>query len=204
MSDNGASIDIETTVTVNLADNTHAKFSFKYGEGTVASTLAKQPLYCTHKTWRRTSGPSVPGKLMSYGEEVHKDCRIVDITLDTHPGVLIEDCDADGCCDPTTRHITRIDCLTNIRTQLEAAPKWTKLFGAIIKRFVVNPSKVTLLSSTPEDLGLDSLDEVEIVMALEDNYHIEIPDSHAENWRTVNDIVTYLGTMNIKVVEDAL
>jgi acyl carrier protein len=199
-----ATVEVETTVTVNLDDNTHATFSFKYGEDTVASKLAKQPLYCTYKTWRRTSGPAVSVMLVSYGEEIYKQCRIVDITLDTYPGFFIEECDADGCCDPTTRFVTGARSITNIRTQLATAPKWTSKFRAIIAQVVPHPIKEVTLDKTSNALGLDSLDEVELVMALESAYNIEIPDSHAENWKTVNDVVTYLNGLNIVVREDAL
>ena len=48
------------------------------------------------------------------------------------------------------------------------------------------------LDSTFEDLGLDSLDTVEIVMSLEDEFGIEVPDEDAEKFQTVSDIVSYV------------
>jgi acyl carrier protein len=44
-----------------------------------------------------------------------------------------------------------------------------------------------------DDLGADSLDVVELVMALEEEFGIEVPDDAVENIRTIGDIVTYLG-----------
>lgn len=44
---------------------------------------------------------------------------------------------------------------------------------------------------TLEELGADSLDAVEIVMGLEDEFEIEIPDEKAENWKTVRDIYSH-------------
>lgn len=52
--------------------------------------------------------------------------------------------------------------------------------------------EVTAKASLIEDLGADSLDIVELVMALEEEYEMEIPDEDAEKIQTVNDIVTYI------------
>jgi acyl carrier protein len=43
-----------------------------------------------------------------------------------------------------------------------------------------------------EDLGADSLDIVELVMAMEEEFEVEIPDDEAEKIRTVNDVISYL------------
>jgi acyl carrier protein len=51
---------------------------------------------------------------------------------------------------------------------------------------------VTPKASLIEDLGADSLDIVELVMALEEEYEMEIPDEDAEKIHTVDDIVTYI------------
>lgn len=51
---------------------------------------------------------------------------------------------------------------------------------------------VTAKASLIEDLGADSLDIVELVMALEEEYEMEIPDEDAEKIQTVQDIVTYI------------
>ncbi len=44
-----------------------------------------------------------------------------------------------------------------------------------------------------DDLGADSLDVVELVMAIEEEFGIEVPDEDVENIRTIGDIVSYLG-----------
>jgi acyl carrier protein len=49
-----------------------------------------------------------------------------------------------------------------------------------------------------DDLGADSLDVVELVMALEEEFGIEVPDEDVENIRTIGDIVTYLGAREIR------
>ena len=53
-------------------------------------------------------------------------------------------------------------------------------------------SKITLESNIIEDLGADSLDTVELVMALEDAFKIEIPDEQQENLRTVQQAIDFI------------
>lgn len=52
--------------------------------------------------------------------------------------------------------------------------------------------KVTLETDLVEDLGADSLDEVEMLMALEEEFNMSIPDEACVNLKTVNDIVTFI------------
>jgi len=67
----------------------------------------------------------------------------------------------------------------------------------IVNQLDVDESQVTLDSSFVDDLGADSLDIVELIMALEQEFDIEIPDEDAEKIATVNDAVQYV-TSNIK------
>ena len=62
----------------------------------------------------------------------------------------------------------------------------------IINELGVEPEKVTDDASFVEDLGADSLDTVELVMAFEEEFGIDIPDEDAEQMRTVGDAVAYL------------
>ncbi len=62
----------------------------------------------------------------------------------------------------------------------------------IIKELGVDAEKVTADASFVEDLGADSLDTVELVMAFEEEFEIDIPDEDAEQMRTVGDAVKYL------------
>lgn len=56
----------------------------------------------------------------------------------------------------------------------------------------VDPGVVTPEARLTEDLGADSLDALELVMAMEENFVIDITDEEAEKWTTVGDIVAYL------------
>ena len=62
----------------------------------------------------------------------------------------------------------------------------------IINELGVEPEKVTDEASFVEDLGADSLDTVELVMAFEEEFGIDIPDEDAEQMRTVGDAIKYI------------
>ncbi len=67
-----------------------------------------------------------------------------------------------------------------------------KIKGIIVEQLSVTESTVTMESSFIDDLGADSLDIVELIMALEEQFDIEIPDSDAEKVVTVGDVVEYI------------
>jgi acyl carrier protein len=62
----------------------------------------------------------------------------------------------------------------------------------IVEQLGVDESEVTPNASFVDDLGADSLDTVELVMAFEEAFDIEIPDEEAEKIRTVKDAVEYI------------
>ena len=62
----------------------------------------------------------------------------------------------------------------------------------IVDQLGVEEDEVTLESSFIEDLGADSLDIVELIMALEEEFGLEIPDDEAEKISSVNDAVEYI------------
>jgi acyl carrier protein len=62
----------------------------------------------------------------------------------------------------------------------------------IVEQLGVKPDQVTPEAKLIEDLGADSLDAVELVMALEEEFGIEVPDEQAEKLQTVGDIVKYI------------
>ncbi|NPA50235.1 MAG: acyl carrier protein [Epsilonproteobacteria bacterium] len=62
----------------------------------------------------------------------------------------------------------------------------------VVEQLNVNPDEVKEDSKFVEDLGADSLDVVELVMALEEKFDIEIPDEDAQNIQTVGDAVKFI------------
>ncbi len=67
-----------------------------------------------------------------------------------------------------------------------------KIRDIIIEQLQVDESEITMDTDLMKDLSADSLDAVEIIMAIEDEWGIEIPDDDAEKIRTVSDLVKYV------------
>jgi acyl carrier protein len=67
-----------------------------------------------------------------------------------------------------------------------------KVKQIVTEQLGVDQGEVTTSASFVDDLGADSLDRVELVMAFEEAFDIEIPDEDAENIRTVQDAIDYI------------
>jgi acyl carrier protein len=67
-----------------------------------------------------------------------------------------------------------------------------KVREIITERLSVTPEKVTAEAKFMEDLGADSLDTVELVMAFEEEFGIDVPDEDSEKLQTVGDVVSYI------------
>ena len=67
-----------------------------------------------------------------------------------------------------------------------------KVKGIIVEQLGVDEDEVTMEASFTDDLGADSLDIVELVMAFEEEFDIEIPDDAAEHIQTVGDAVKFI------------
>jgi acyl carrier protein len=70
----------------------------------------------------------------------------------------------------------------------------TKVKSIIADQLGVGEDEIKPESSFIEDLGADSLDIVELVMAMEEEFEVEIPDEEAENIKTVGDAINYIHT----------
>jgi acyl carrier protein len=68
----------------------------------------------------------------------------------------------------------------------------SKIKNIVVEQLGVEADKVKAEASFIDDLGADSLDIVELVMAMEEEFDMEIPDEAAEKLRTVGDVVKYL------------
>ncbi len=73
-----------------------------------------------------------------------------------------------------------------------AATVETRIKEIVCEQLGVSDQEVTPQASFIDDLGADSLDIVELVMALEEEYEMEISDEDAEKIKTVQDVVTYI------------
>ena len=71
-----------------------------------------------------------------------------------------------------------------------------KVKAVIAEQLSMNEEEIKLETNFKEDLGVDSLDLFEMVMALEEECGIEIPSEDLEKIATVNDLVEYLNAMN--------
>jgi acyl carrier protein len=84
--------------------------------------------------------------------------------------------------------------LTHQATKIFMAEKSIeeKVKDIIVEQLGVNPEQVTPQASFIEDLGADSLDIVELVMAFEEEFSVEVPDEDAEKLQTVGDVIKYI------------
>lgn len=67
-----------------------------------------------------------------------------------------------------------------------------KVKNIIVEQLGVNPEQVTTNAKFIEDLGADSLDTVELVMAFEEAFEVDVPDEEAEKLQTVADVIKYI------------
>lgn len=75
---------------------------------------------------------------------------------------------------------------------MSTAPIDERVKNIVVKQLGVDAAAVNAKAKFIEDLGADSLDIVELVMALEEDFGIDIPEEEAENIRTVEDATNYI------------
>jgi acyl carrier protein len=96
---------------------------------------------------------------------------------------------------PVNQSATSVDNPTSFNTHSEFMSEKSieeKVKDIIVDQLGVNAEQVVLDAKFIEDLGADSLDTVELVMAFEEEFSIEVPDEEAEKLQTVRDVVTYV------------
>ena len=67
-----------------------------------------------------------------------------------------------------------------------------KVKAILSEQFDVEEETITADSTLTDDLGADSLDVVDLLMSIEDEFEVEIPDTEVENIKTVGDLVSYI------------
>ena len=67
-----------------------------------------------------------------------------------------------------------------------------KVKAILAEQFDVEEDKVTADTDLQEDLGADSLDVVDLLMSIEDEFEVEVPDEEIENIKTVGSLVSYI------------
>ena len=67
-----------------------------------------------------------------------------------------------------------------------------KIREIVVEQLGVEPEQVVPEANFVEDLGADSLDTVELIMAFEEEFDVEIPDTEAEKIKTVQDVIDYI------------
>ena len=72
-----------------------------------------------------------------------------------------------------------------------------KVKETMVNTLGCDEAKITESASIADDLGIDSLDAVELVMALEDEYNIEIPSEELTDLNTVGDVIEYMKSKGI-------
>ena len=82
----------------------------------------------------------------------------------------------------------------NNQSTIEAGDLTEKVINVIAKKLSRKPEEISENARIIEDLGADSLDTVELIMELEEEFNIEIPDDDASKLVTVSDIVKYITT----------
>ena len=82
--------------------------------------------------------------------------------------------------------------LKEVNDKMSSEEVFEKVKGIIVEQLGVADTAVTMEASFIDDLGADSLDIVELIMALEEEFDMEIPDADAEKVVTVGDVVDYI------------
>lgn len=67
-----------------------------------------------------------------------------------------------------------------------------KIVEILCEQLDLDPDRISMDTSITDDLGADSLDLVEVLMSVEDEFEVEVPDEEAEKFKTVADLVRYI------------
>ena len=108
-------------------------------------------------------------------------------------GNLIDKAPDSFTCHPYRERLNPAPkAIGNLKEFMSDKPIEEKVKDIIVEQLGVNPEQVTPTASFIEDLGADSLDIVELVMAFEEEFSVEVPDEDAEKLQTVGDVTKYI------------
>ena len=80
----------------------------------------------------------------------------------------------------------------NLKGDVNLVSTFDQVKKIVVEQLGVEPDEVQMTSTFVDDLGADSLDIVELIMAFEEEFNIEIPDEQAEKIKTVEDVVKFI------------
>jgi acyl carrier protein len=135
----------------------------------------------------RSSTRTAKGSKREAESHLYHSPKLIDILFNSFT------CDAVAGMSPALRDRTLPSATNTNRTNFMAEKSIEeKVKDIIVEQLGVNPEQVTPQASFIEDLGADSLDIVELVMAFEEEFGVEVPDEDAEKLQTVGDVIKYI------------
>jgi len=97
-----------------------------------------------------------------------------------------------GLANPCQQALTNPNANSKQRNLMSDKSIEARVKDIIVDQLGVSADQVTIEAKFVEDLGADSLDTVELVMAFEEEFDIEVPDEEAEKLQSVGDVITYI------------
>ena len=105
---------------------------------------------------------------------------------------IFADCCIFGVAKPMRQPLITINANTNLFIHMSDKSIEDRVKDIIVDQLGVNADQVNPAAKFVEDLGADSLDTVELVMAFEEEFDVEVPDEEAEKLQSVGDVITYI------------
>jgi len=130
---------------------------------------------------------SIPREFAQYVEKIDMDGG-----NEVYMNIIPQWDGEDECFDLNNLTSSEIRQFPNLKKATIMSSNFDKVKEIIVEQLGVADTAVTLEASFIDDLGADSLDIVELIMALEEEFDIEIPDADAEKVVTVTDVVDYI------------
>ena len=105
---------------------------------------------------------------------------------------ILTNCGIFGVAKAPRQPLITINANTNLFIHMSDKSIEDRVKDIIVDQLGVNADQVNPAAKFVEDLGADSLDTVELVMAFEEEFDVEVPDEEAEKLQSVGDVITYI------------